>query len=477
MQSLNEYNNIDIAVTMQLPKGAILMNNNWRAISALIASAAVMISTASCSEKNKKTSLETKPTESTTQTSQNVSKPTGNMEITWLADYDLNRSEGERPTALAIFEDVYGGKINYVQTSPGNKLSKLEEMLAAGEEVDMFPYEDGVFPEGTSRNLFQPLDPYYEELGMDDDGLWDDIKDIAEKFTYKGKHYVIPYALSEPYLLTYSRALFRSEGLDDPYTLYKDGKWDWNAFTDMINKFSESESTTHHFGISGFYGEAILASTGHTVINFDGNSFTNNIGDPFIESAEAVMNNLRVRWLYNSYWSDMYLHDQNALFYCSRDWSLPISQKYNADYDLMVVPFPKTPGADKNYINCKANARMLVSNSSKGSAVATYLKCERLAVTELKDSAKERALKGITEEQYNAIQEYLDLSKVDPVIDFGYGMSSRMYGNGYYTFDTRGVMDNITSVLLESGNPYSDWEGLRNSLSPIIDEELTKYNN
>ena len=159
MQSLNEYNNIDIAVTMQLPKGAILMNNNWRAISALIASAAVMIRTASCSEKNKKTSLETKPTESTTQTSQNVSTPTGNMEITWLADYDLNRSEGERPTALAIFEDVYGGKINYVQTSPGNKLSKLEEMLAAGEEVDMFPYEDGVFPEGTSRNLFQPLDP------------------------------------------------------------------------------------------------------------------------------------------------------------------------------------------------------------------------------------------------------------------------------------------------------------------------------
>ena len=452
------------------------MNSTGRVITALIASAAVVMCSASCSDKKNKSS-DTKPTGNTENTSDTpqVQVPDGSMEITWLADYDLNRYDGERPAALAIFEDVYGGKVNYVQTSPENKLTRLEEMLNAGDEVDMFPYEDGIFPEGAVRGLFQPLDPYFEELGMEEDGLWDDMSGVIDSFKYKDQHYVVPYALSEPYLLTYSRTLFSSQGLDDPYTLYKDGKWDWNAFTAMINKFTETESSAHHFGISGFYGEAILSSTGHTVINFDGNSFTNNIADPYIESAEALMNDLRARWLYNSYWSDMYLHDQNTLFYCSRDWSLPISDKYNAEYDLMVVPFPKIPGADKNYINCKANARMLVANSSKGSAVATYLKCERLAMTELKDSAKERALTEITEEQYNAIQDFLDPSKVTPVFDFGYGMSSRMRGNGYYTFDTRGVMDNITSVLLESGNPYNNWPELRDRLSPVIDEELAKY--
>jgi multiple sugar transport system substrate-binding protein len=50
-----------------------------------------------------------------------------------------------------------------------------------------------------------------------------------------------------------------------------------------------------------------------------------------------------------------------------------------------------------------------------------------------------------------------------------------MYGNGYYTFETRGVMDNLTSVLLESGSPYSNWGELRDRLSPVIDEELAKY--
>ncbi len=455
------------------------MNNMWRALPALIVSAAVAACTVSCNDKKAKKPADTKPADTTTAAQTDaatVPVPDGSMEITWLADYDLNRPTGERPSAIAIFEDFYGGKVNYIQTSPENKLSRLEEMLNSGDEVDMFPYEDGIFPEGAARNLFQPLDPYFEELGMEEEGLWDDMSDIIEGFKYKDQHYVVPYALSEPYLLTYSRSLFSSQGMEDPYTLEKEGRWDWNALTSMINRFIETETSAHHFGISGFYGEAILSSTGHTVIGFDGNSFTNNIADPYIESAEALMNDLRARWLYNSYWSDMYLHDQNTLFYCSRDWSLPISDKYDADYDLMVVPFPNIPGADKKYINCKADARMLVSGSTKGSAVATYLKCERLAATQLKDSAKEAALKTITEEQYNAIQDYLDPSKVTPVFDFGYGMGPRMYGSGNYTFETRGVMDNVTSVLLESGAPYSNWEDLRNSLSPIIDEELTKYN-
>ena len=126
-----------------------------------------------------------------------------------------------------------------------------------------------LFPEGAARNLFQPLDPYFEELGMEEEGLWDDMSDIIEGFKYKDQHYVVPYALSEPYLLTYSRSLFSSQGMEDPYTLYKEGRWDWNALTTMINRFIETETSAHHFGISGFYGEAILSSTGHTVnINF-----------------------------------------------------------------------------------------------------------------------------------------------------------------------------------------------------------------
>ena len=458
----------------QLPKGAISMTNAWRAVCALIASAAVLSGTVSCSDKEKNNTQDNTEQTNNTEASatENVKEP---MDIIWLSDYDIKAQDSKCPTAVAMFEEIYGGEIKYIQTTPDEKLSKLSEMLTAGETVDMFPYDDGVFPAGIRNSLFQPLDPYYEQLGMNE-GLWDDMSDVIDSFAYNGEHYVVPYALSEPFLLTYSRKLMQSEGIDDPYSLFKEGKWDWNAMNDMINKFASTETSLHHFGISGFFGEAALSSTGHTVINFDGNSFTNNISDPQIEKAEALMQDIQSRWLYNSTWSDMFPHDMNTLFYASRDWSLPISNKYNADYDIMAVPFPKAPDADKYYVNCRANARMLVNGSQRGGAVAAYLKCERLAVTEFREAAKEQALKNnMTEEQYDAVQEYLDPSKVTPVFDFGYGMSSKMYGNGNNNFDTRGVMNNVTSALLEGGAPVGSWGELRDKMSPVIDEELKGY--
>jgi hypothetical protein len=37
-------------------------------------------------------------------------------------------------------------------------------------------------------------------------------------------------------------------------------------------------------------------------------------------------------------------------------------------------------------------------------------------------------------------------------------------------------MDNITSALLEGGAPVGSWEELRDRMSPVIDEEIKKYN-
>ena len=172
------------------------MTNPWRVPAALIASVTVLSCAVSCSKKNKNSMPDVSEPESTaTAESTAPAADPHDAEITWLADYDLNDPGYERPAALAIYEDIYGGRINYVQTTPDNKLSKLAEMINAGEEVDMFPYEDGTFPEGVCRDLFQPLDPYYDQLGMNE-GIWDDMSEVIDMFAYKGEHYVVPYSLS-----------------------------------------------------------------------------------------------------------------------------------------------------------------------------------------------------------------------------------------------------------------------------------------
>ncbi|MCR4639205.1 ABC transporter substrate-binding protein [Ruminococcus sp.] len=453
------------------------MSDIKRIIAAFLAVGTVF-SAASCSKKNTKSSSTAAP-ESAVSTAKSSTEPVteaGSMDIVWLSDFDLNPEGDQRSSALSIFEDVYGGSIKFVSVPPAEKLIKLDQMIQSGDEVDMFPYDMSVFPEGILKDRFLPLDPYFGEMGVDE-GMWKDMSAVIDKFAYKGKHYVVPFSVSEPQLITYSRKLIQSEGMEDPYTLYKDGKWDWNVFNNMINKFSESESSLHHFGISGFFGRAILASSGKTVVGFDGDKLTNNIKDGEIAQAENIMRDLQSRWLYNKSVNGQFMTDMNTLFYASSDLTLATSNRVNPEADLMIVPFPKSPNADKNYIACDYDARMLVKNSKKGRAVATYLKCERMAASDEGFTAKkkEQALKTMTEEQYNALQEYISSAKANPVVELGYGMGENMLRNGDCNFDTRGAMDNITSALLEGGAPVGSWEELRDRMSPIIDEEIKKY--
>jgi ABC-type glycerol-3-phosphate transport system substrate-binding protein len=457
-----------------------------RRLSALLCAASVLTAAAACSSKKSSSSnIQTTVPQTTAAVSTYDGTPAEadpEMEITWLADYDLNPQQGvQRSAALAVFEDIYGGRINCVRTAPNDKYNTLSSMINSGETVDMFPCEPAAFPNGTMTGLFDPLDPYFADMGVDE-GLWSDMSDVMDMFAYNGQHYVVPYSVSEPLLLTYSRKLTDAEGIGDPRKLWQEGKWDWNAMKGMIDKFRKNQPDAPRYGINGWYGQAALASTGHTVVSFDGSSLKNNIADAEIGKAVGLIGEIRNNGWYSSTLRDTFPTDLNTLFFASGSWSLGISNAANPEADLMIVPFPKSPDADKNYISCNFNSRMLVKNSRKGKAVATYLKCERLAASDetMKAAAKEQALvqqknasgsfrSFITEEQYNALQEYLDLSKVTPVFDCGWGMGERMSGNGNYTADSRGVMQRMA----EAGKSY---EQLRDEFSHVIDEEIAKYN-
>lgn len=410
--------------------------------------------------------------------------------ITWLCDYDLNpQNNKDRSVALSLFEDVYGGKINYVQASSEDKFTKLASMIMSGDEVDMFPYEWDAVPNGVVKEQYQPLDPYFDIMGIND-GLWDDMEDVIDMFEYNGQHYVVPYTISDPLLITYSRKIMQAEGLDDPYELYLDGEWDWNTMMDMMNQFvSGAGDGQTRYGINGWFGQAIIQSTGHTIVNYEDGKFINNIDDPEIEKAELLMQEIASKQLYNPEWIGCFPDDESTLFFAMADWALGTSNSKNPDGDLMIVPFPKSPEADENYLCCNFAAKMLVAGSTKGEAVATYIKCERLAATqeEYKELAKQKALvvektasgitkSYVTEEQYDALQSYLDPSNTTPMFDFGYGMGARMYGDGEYTYETRGVMNNLTTALLEGNEAVDSWAALRDAWTGVIDEEIGKFN-
>lgn len=478
----------------------IFMNNLKRFLAGLLSITAMMTAAVSCSDKSDGSSSENNEhykseDEFAVSVDENEIKGENDADISgqtiyWLADYDLNpTNNNDRSVALSLFEDVYGGKVEYIHADSNEKLSTLASRILSGDPVDMMPYEWDAVPNGVTKDQYQPLDPYYDILEMDTD-LWDDMTDIIDMFEFKDAHYVIPYQISDPLLITYSRKMMQAEGLDDPYELYEDGEWDWNAMMNMMNTFvSNSPEGTTRYGICGWFGQAVIQSTGHTVVSYEDGVFKNNINDPEIESAELLMEEMATKNLYNGEWQANFPNDQSTLFYGMANWALGASNAKNEDADLMIVPFPKSPDADENYLCCNFAAKMLIKNSDKGEAVATYIKCERLASTQedYKEIAKEKALvvektaagvtkSYVTEEQYDALQSYLDPENVTPVFDFGYGMGERMYGSGEYTYETRGVMNNLEQALLEGNSAVDSWAALRDAWTGVITEEVEKFN-
>ena len=460
--------------------------NRLKKYQAVLTAALFIFTAASCSSSKKDSLSEESTTEAVTEeTTENefqAAELNENMTITWLGDYDLNPSGTQKKsTALSLFEDVYGGKINYVTVYAKDKYSRLVQMINSGETVDMFQYDTEVLPSGIRQGWFEPLDPYYEQLGMNE-GLWDDMNGVVEDLAYNGEHYVLPYSLSEPFLLTYSRQTIQNEGLEDPYQLYKSGEWTWDKFVGMMETFvGNAPMGTYRYGINGAFGEAALTSTGHSIVNNENGQLVNNIDDEEIAKAEDLMQEIYQKGLYRNNWIGHYANDASILFFAMGDWALYESNLACKDMDLMAVPFPKPTGAERYCNPCEYNARMLVKNSLKGEAVATYIKCERLVATDEKcrETGKKLALEPkadggfITSEQYDVIQEYLTPTAAFPKFDFAYGMGSGMYG---VDNSNTGAPMNVLTTSFLLGSPYGTWGEMRDAYRDIITAQTDSYN-
>lgn len=382
--------------------------------------------------------------------------------IRFMSDYDLNPSNGEsRSIALTLFEDVYGGKIEWVPTTRDTMYDDLSKAVLGGEQVDMFPYMENAIPYGVSKDLFDPLDDYLD-LSSD---MWSDINDLADKMSYNGKHYAVPTNINDPLILVYSRKAIENIGFDDPYKLYKEGKWDWETFINMMKEFDET-------GCAGLIGQGVIQSTGQSYVNYDGTSFTSNLENESIQKAGEIVEQIS-GVMYDGEWYDTL--DDNILFLGVGSWAIPQSNKANKDEDVFFVPFPSSDGSGKN-ITADINSKLLVKGSDKGHAVAAYLTCERAAATEEKylNSQKDAAIKnGFTEEQYNFLEEIKNPNNV--VFDFSYGMSTKI-SNNTTDYNTRGAINNINDAILTG---YADapesWIDIRDSFKKVLETEISEY--
>lgn len=110
--------------------------------------------------------------------------------LKWMGTYDLNPTNDspERSAELALFEDTYGASIQYIPTTSEDRFDALAASISAGTPPDIFVYEWRSFPLDISKGQYQSIDPLIDW----EDPMWADVKDIADRFTWKGEHYIAP---------------------------------------------------------------------------------------------------------------------------------------------------------------------------------------------------------------------------------------------------------------------------------------------
>ena len=407
--------------------------------------------------------------------------------LEWCSYFDLNptRANPEKTTALSLFEQN-GGSIEYYRTSSLDKYDKLAARLLSNDPPDMFWYEMKMtFPANCIKEMFQPVDDIVDF----DSAMWSDVKDVAENFSLNGKHFVAPINFLPSSVIAYDCDVIEANGLEDPYQLYLDGKWDWNAWYDMMDEYvHNAEDEEERYGINGWFAPFIFHSTGKTLIKLDNekNEFVSNIDDPDFARATDLLYDIQKNGFYYPDWigqtGDAF--QKNILFYAMGPWATTGNHGPGEGQNWAMVPIPKDPNCDTLYTTVDMQAYMWVNGSTKKDAMKCWLECARIVYTQEEYIETEREKFAVNNPTWT--DQMYDVAYVEPltdkftrVFDPGYGISTILSDDDAATNDTReAVIPYLyTSVMKtdDNGTQFT-WAQLKEQYSGTIDSELKIFN-
>lgn len=179
----------------------------------------------------------------------------------------------------------------------------------------MVRYEWQSYPHGVANNLYTSLDDYVDF----DSDTWSGMKDMIENFNYGGKHYYLPYRVNPGVVLIYNQTALDDEGIKtDPLELYKEGKWTWTAWKDIMTEWCNIGDEYYGIMPTGFVAMPFIVSTGTTLIDVDGpnKQIINNMKDANVQRCQEFLSDLANQGMVNAEYADpsTCLSDTKTLF-------------------------------------------------------------------------------------------------------------------------------------------------------------------
>ncbi len=428
--------------------------------------------------------------------------PDGNAgTVVYLGYYDIRDDQKGTEQCLVFQSPQYGGNIEFISSPSGDAYyEKLGMMISADDSPDIVTHDAMMYPGNVGKGLFEPLDDYIDM----DSPLWVDMKDVINSMEYKGKHYKYPHKITTSFALNYSRKTIEENGLQDPYDLYINGEWTWDAWRDMMIAFCDRDENNMGFYATDTILTSLIATTGTTLVraNPDG-TIINNIGDSNVGRAMNFYETLcRDGVMYAGQLGDwvspqLFATNSDKLLFLGMEpeWTYTAGTKELQDKkgvendiigevsDLAFVPFPRDVSADAYYqshdlfgfvvpkgaknikgavdmINCfrvyETDPNVIAQNR------ADHVSPEPITYTEGKYAGHEKWQMIWDEQLYDLWQDMCDGSKFSLVTEDAFGFSSDFWA----------IYADILNATAFDGDSWTQRSG---EVAPVIEAALDEY--
>lgn len=395
-----------------------------------------------------------------------------NPDLVYLGYYDM-RTAGDIKPGVKLYEETYGGNIDYIQVGWAERLEKLQTMISTGDSPDLVDKEDLSFPCLMNKNVYEDMTKYFEPY-MSEPQWTEGYKELIERYAWKGKHYFYPFTVNAlPKCLIYDADLFLSLGLDNPKELYDKNEWDWNSFKSIMVEFMR-KNTDAIGGVYGIVSSDIFLSTGVPLVAVEDGKVTNNFSNVSIDRAANFLMELRkesfaVRG--EGMWSNEPepLATGKVAFLGVGQWKITDFCKQYPDQRFEFVPYPRDPLADKYYYNITTFSYMVPSGSKNPEGAAAFINIMRKCQVdpELRAVVNQSIMteKKYSQEQFDFLTGFEDIDNYDMVIEGCYGFSSELTD----------IVDNMLTNVAFSNDEESGWTQLRDTNAGAINAYLSEY--
>lgn len=396
-------------------------------------------------------------------------KTLDNPNLTYYGYYDM-RVAGDIKPGVKLFEETYGGKIDYIYCSWNERIDGLQVLIAGGDSPDLVDREDISYPNLMSKNVYEDLTNYID-LSQPQ---WEDYIGLIEQYEYNGAHYYYPFTANAlPNCLIYDKDLFHSLAITDPKQLYDEGNWTWDTFKQTMMQFTDLQPGALG-GVYGIVGNDIMMSTGTALIGIDDGKIVNNMDTADIDRAASYLMDLRREGLTvrgDGMWSNEPAPLAKGLvaFLGVGQWKITDFCKDYPDREFGFVPYPRDPNADKYYYNSSAFGYMVPKGSKNVEGAAAFINIMRECNTdpELMAVVKESIMndKQYTEEQYDFLTSFQDIGNFDMVVNVSGGFDENLTG----------IIDDMLINLCFETDDDKGWAQLRGEWSSMITELISGY--